>query len=358
MGRAELLSIRKVFGTGILTEGKACAELERNFAQYIGSRYAVATSSCTSALQLGLIGLGVAPGDEVIVPDFTFPASANAVRSVGGRPILADIDSSTFNLDPSKLERKISPKTRAIMAVHLFGLAADMDPINAIARNHGLKVIEDAACAVGTTYNSRMAGQLGDVACFSFHPRKVITTGEGGMITTNDEEIAGLVKRIKNHGAVKTDGRSKFLSAGYNYRLSDVNAAIGLTQLKKVHRLIKSRIAIARLYNRLLRSVSGIVPPQYRERDVHTFQSYVVTVRRDYGRDRDNLLEELKRRGIETQVGTYALHKQPAFEGFATEEDCPNSAAAYATSLSLPISSVMRSSDAEYVVQSLRDLKR
>jgi dTDP-4-amino-4,6-dideoxygalactose transaminase len=358
VGAAELLSIRKVFDTGILSEGRTCAELERNFARYIGSRYAVATSSCTSALQLGLIGLGIGPGDEVIVPDFTFPASANAVRSVGGTPVLADIDSSTFNLDPSKVEAKISPKTRAIMPVHLFGLATDMDPITAIAKSRGLKVIEDAACAVGTTYKGRMAGQLGDVACFSFHPRKIMTTGEGGMITTNDEKIANLVKRIKNHGAVKTNGRAKFLSTGYNYRLSDVNAAIGLTQLKRVHRLIRSRLAIARLYTRLLRSVSGIVPPQHRERDVHTFQSYVVSVRRDYGRDRDNLLEELKRRGIETQVGTYALHKQPAFEDLATDEDCPNSAMAYATSLSLPISSVMRPSDAERVVKSLRDLKR
>lgn len=357
MGTAELESIKRVFDSGILTEGRVCAELERQFAKYVGCRYAVATSSCTSALHLALIALGVGRGDEVIVPDFTFPATANAVRMTGASPVLVDIDLRSYNIDPAQISAVISSRTRAIMLAHLFGLSADMAPILRVARRHGIKVIEDAACAVGTTYSGHKAGTLGDVACFSFHPRKVITTGEGGMITTNNKRIAELTARVKNHGALRVDGRLRFLSMGYNYRLSDVHAAIGLVQLKKVDRLIRSRIRIAKLYTDLLGSVEGIVTPYSRNGDVHTYQSYVVRLTEGFGRKRDNMIRALRGKGIQTQIGTYALHMQQTFRDLAIRRRYPNSRVAYDTSLSLPISSIMKRSQVERVVGSIRQLK-
>jgi dTDP-4-amino-4,6-dideoxygalactose transaminase len=355
VGTAELESIKRVLDSGILTEGRVCAELERRFARYIGCHYAVAASSCTSALHLALIGIGIGAGDEVIVPDFTFPATANAVLMTGARPVLVDIDLDSYNIDSSRIREVITDKTRAIIAVHLFGLSADMLPIRAIAKEKELRIVEDAACAIGATYRGAKVGTLGDVACFSFHPRKIMTTAEGGMITTDDRAIAELVARLKNHGAIREHGRSKFVLMGYNYRLSDVHAAIGLVQLKKIKRLIASRARIARLYTRLLESIRGIVTPS-RTEDVHTYQSYVIRITDDFGPCRDDMIKRLRRRGVETQIGTYALHLQPAFKEFARDE-CSSSALAYESTLSLPIASKMTASQVKRVVNLLRQLK-
>lgn len=357
MGTAELRSIKRVFSSGILSEGRACAQLESQFARYIGCRYAVAASSCTSALHLALIGMSIGPGDKVIVPDFTFPATANAVLMTGARPVLVDIDLSSYSIDPSKIPEAISRESRAIMAVHLFGLSADMAPIRTLAKKHGLRVIEDAACAIGTTYRGRKVGCFGDVACFSFHPRKIMTTAEGGMVTTDDNNIADLVARVKNHGAITEQGRSRFVSVGYNYRLSDVHAAIGLVQLKKINQLIRSRIRIARLYTRLLESIEGIVTPFSRADDVHTYQSYVIRITDDFGPCRDDIIKRLRQKGVETQIGTYALHMQPAFTEFSRDREYPNSALAYESTLSLPIASKMTTSQVNRVVKLLRHLK-
>lgn len=356
LGSAELDSIRKVLNSGILTEGSACSRFEQQFARYVGCKYSIATSSCTSALHLVLLSAGIGQGDEVIVPDFTFPATANVVKLVGATPVLVDIDPSSFNIDPQIIPRAITEKTKAIIAVHLFGLAADMNPILESAEKHDLYVFEDAACGVGTTYNGTRVGKFGDAACFSFHPRKILTTGEGGMVTTDNHEIEASISLLKNHGEINANGRVSFTVPGYNYRLSDVLAAIGVVQLKRVSRLIKSRVRIARTYDELLSKVDGITPPS-RGKDLHTYQSYVVRVEDEFGLSRDRVLSGLRQLGIEAQIGTYALHLEPAFEDSPRVDNLRNSKDAFEKSLSLPISSIMKTAQAENVVKAIRSIQ-
>jgi len=357
-GAEELRSMKRVLESGILTEGGACRKFEREFARYIGCRHAMATSSGTAALHLVLLALGIGKGDEVIVPDFTFPATANVVSLTGASPVLVDIEPRTYNIEPRRVEEAYSEKTRAIIVVHLFGQSAEITPIVEASKRWGISVVEDAACAVGTTHQGRKVGRLGDVACFSFHPRKVMTTGEGGMVTTNNEQLSESIAQLKNHGAVKVNGKMRFIFPGYNYRLSDVLAAIGIVQLGKINRLIRSRIAIANLYHDRLASVQGIVPPYARKGDTHTYQSYVTMVTPGFGRTRDEVIQEMRKNEIETQIGTYALHTQPAFRDLSLGKEYVNSRNAYEHSLSLPISSRMKHSEVECVVKCMKQLAK
>jgi perosamine synthetase len=358
VGDSELEAVKRVLDSGILTEGEACATLEREFARYVRSKHAVATSSCTSALHLTLIAAGIGPEDEVVVPDFTFPATANVVRLVGATPVLVDIEPHSYNIDPKMVRQAITPKTRAIIVVHLFGLSADIDPILELARERSITVIEDAACAIGTTYKGTRVGTLGKATCFSFHPRKIVTTGEGGIVTTDSQEIADRVSRLKNHGELKADGHTRFVVPGYNCRLSDLLAAIGVVQLKRIAYLIKSRVRISTIYNELLSDIDGITCPWSRENDVHTYQSYVVKIEDTFGISRDETMSRLRRLGIETQIGTYALHLEPSFCDYYEPNSCPCSEDAAVRTLSLPISSIMTPAQAEYVANSLRKVRR
>ena len=349
----EVDAVSDVLESGYLTQGQKVAEFEENIAGRVGTKYAFATSSCTTALHLALVAVGVGPGDEVIVPDFTFPATANVVVQQGATPVLVDIQLDTFTLDIEDLRRKLTHRTKAVLPVHAFGLSADMASVSRAINNRDVYVIEDAACALGSTYKTMPCGSLGDAGCFSFHPRKTITTGEGGMITTDRDDIASKISLLRNHGGKRVNGRFEFLAAGYNYRLSDIHGAIGNCQLAKLDRIIERRKALAAHYDEILSSVPFVrVParPKYAE---HTFQSYVILL--DDHIERDKVIKRMYDEGIETTIGTYALHTQRFFAdtyGYK-KGSLLQSLTAYSQSLTLPLYPRLKISDIEGIASAL-----
>lgn len=350
-GEEEASAVKRVFETGFLAQGPTTKRFEQEFAEKIGVKHASATTSCTAALQLAVASLGIGGGEEVIIPSFTFPASANAVAREGAKPVFCDIDLGSYNIDASKVEELITERTTAVMPVHLFGQSVDMDPLMALAEKHGLRVIEDAACAVGTLYKEKHVGGFGDFGCFSFHPRKVLTTGEGGMITTNDDSLSEIASSLKDHGKTFREGKMLFGRRGFNYRLSDVLAAIGLTQLNKLDSTIKRRQELAGRYTELLEDVEDVVPPAQTPYGNHTFQSYVLLIEKKGVRDK--IIALLKEKGIETQIGTYAVHLQPAYSNEKTF--LPNSEHAFQNTLTLPLYTQMTETEQETVVTELKN---
>ena len=351
---SEIDEIREVLASGTLTQGPKVAELERMVAELVGTTHAFATTSATTALHLSLVAAGIGPGDEVLVPDFTFPATANVVVQQGATPVLVDIDLDTFGMNAMDLERRVTPRARAVMPVHAFGLPADMEPILAVAERHGLAVIEDAACALGATYGRRQAGSFGLAGCFSFHPRKSITTGEGGMITTSDAALAERIRLLRSHGGVRDGGRFRFEAAGFNYRLSDILAAVGVAQMRKLDAFLAARRRVAGWYDRALHGLAGVRTPIAPDGSTHTYQSYVVLL--DEAVDRDGVIATLRADGIESTLGTYALHDQPFFartQGLRPG-DRPGSHRAFTGSLALPLYGGMAESEAGEVAAALR----
>ncbi len=350
---SEIAEVREVLASGYLTQGPKVEEFEALVRERVGSAHTFAVTSATTALHLTLAAMGIEPGDEVLVADFTFPASANVVVQQGAVPVLVDIDLATFAMNADDLERKISPRSRAIMTVHPFGLPSDMGPIRDVAQRHGLPVVEDAACALGATYGGRQAGSMGLAGCFSFHPRKSITTGEGGMIATSDEGLADRIRLLRSHGGVREQGRFRFEAAGYNYRLSDILAAVGVAQMRKLDALLAGRRRLAALYDTLLSDVIGLRTPVTPAGSTHTYQSYVVLL--DEEIDRDGIIAALRADGVETTLGTYALHAQPFFVrayGHVPGE-LPVSHRAFLSSLALPLHGGMTDDDVAYVVDRL-----
>ncbi len=366
----ETRAVAEVLSSGWVVQGPKVREFERLFEDSQGCKHAVATTSATTALHLALVALGIEKDDEVIVPAFTHPATANVVRYVGARPVFVDIKLSSFNIDPFEIEGKVTPKTKAILPVHLFGLPADMDPIMDVAKNFRLNVIEDAACAHGAEYRGRKVGTVGDFGVFSFHPRKPITTGEGGMLTTNNEEIATLVRILRSHGeSVSDEWRHKadeviypdYVMLGFNYRMTDIQAAIGVEQMKKLSHILEERRRLASRYNQLLFELQKeeyLVLPHPIEGFVHSYQSYVVLLDERNRGKRDRLSNELQKRGIATRKGTYHVpgtkYYQEAF-GFK-KGDFANSEAADERSLALPLYVGMEEEHVNYVVDNLRKL--
>lgn len=349
----EVEEVARVLATGYLTQGPKVAEFEGLIARMIGSRHAFAMSSCTTALHLALVALGIGAGDDVLVPDFTFPATANVVVQQGARPVLVDVQANTYSVDTQKLETRLTPNTRAIIPVHAFGLSADMDPVMDFARRHGLAVIEDAACALGASYYGRHCGTIGHTGCFSFHPRKSITTGEGGMIVTDDESLAERIRLLRNHGGLRAGAYLEFEAAGFNYRLSDLQAAVGVAQMGKFDWVLERKRALAGQLTGLLRRVKGVTPPIEPAGYLHTYQSYVVML--DSAIDRDEVIAAMRRREVETTLGTYALHAQPFFQrtyGYAAG-DLPGSYHVFRQSLTLPLYPQMNAEDPERVVEAL-----
>lgn len=346
-----------------VTQGPLTAEFERLFKVRHAVNYALATTSCTAALHLATLALQLKAGDEVIVPAFTWVTSAHAAEYVGAKVVFADIDLATFNLDPQALEAAITPRTRAIVVVHLFGKAAPMDEIMEIADRHGLAVIEDAACAIGTTYKNKPIGGIGDLGCFSFHPRKVITTGEGGMVTTNRDDLAERVRCLRNHGATglafgsdpqKPYTMSTFDVLGFNLRLSDIQAAVGVAQIARLNGLLEERRRLALRYTELLSGVSGIIVPE--DDPGHTYQSYVTRVASGERLKRNEIMEYLATLNIQTRPGTHAVHR---LGYYATKYDIqssqfPNAVLAEDTTITLPIFPGMTDMDQQKVVQAIR----
>jgi dTDP-4-amino-4,6-dideoxygalactose transaminase len=337
MTLTDLRSVVRVLKSGHLIQGKNVEMFEKRLADYCGVSQAVMVSSGTAALHVVLLALGIGPGDEVIVPAFTFPATANVIELVGATPVFVDISLDDFCIDVEQLESKISEKTKAIMPVHEFGIIADMEKITEISKKHGLLVIEDAACSLGSTLKGKQSGSFGLAGCFSFHPRKNITTGEGGAVITNDKALADKMRVYINHGISMVDGKRDFVLPGLNYRMTDFQAALGLSQMTRLGKIIKKRQALAHIYDLELERIKWIKKPERFETRTHTYQTYHVLV--DDTVDRDNLIKKLKSRGVETNLGAQALHCLDFYKKkyHYTEADFPNAAKAYRKGLALPM---------------------
>jgi dTDP-4-amino-4,6-dideoxygalactose transaminase len=348
IGEEEVRAVAAVLRTGFLVQGPVVQAFEERMARAIGTAHAVAVSSGTAALHLALLALDVGPGDEVVVPGFTHPATANVVERTGARPVIVDIDFDTFNVSPEAMRRAVGPRTRALIPVHLFGVPAEMDRIRPAAPR-GVSIVEDAACALGSTYGGRACGAIGNLGCFSFHPRKVITTGEGGLVTTDDAGLAERLRRLRNHGQVLEGGRGRFLEAGLNYRMTDFQAALGLAQMDRLPEILARRAAVARAYTAALQGWPGASPSRVPAGAEVAWQSYVVLLRE--GVDRDAVQARLREDGIETTLGTYALGAQPHYRD---HPPLPNSLAAQQRSLSLPLHTRLSDADVERVVAALR----
>lgn len=350
IGEEEKRGVLEVLDSGMLAQGTKVAALEAAFAEYCGVQHAVATSSGTTALHVALLAHGIGEGDEVITSPFTFIASANSVLFTGARPVFVDIDPVTFTLDPDLVQAAITPRTKAIMPVHLFGLPADMDRIMALAEEHDLVVIEDACQAHGAEYNGRRAGGFG-TGCFSFYPTKNMTTGEGGMITTDNEAIAEESRVIRQHGMRR---RYYHDELGYNFRMTDIHAAIGLAQLGKLERFNDARVANARF---LSEHLEGVVTPTVPEGTRHVFHQYTLRVP---GGRRDALTEHLKANGI--GYGIYypvAVHRQTFYrETLGYNVHLPEAERAAAEVLSLPVHPALSPEDLEAIVQAVNSFTR
>ncbi len=363
---AEIEMLRSVLASKWVTQGPVTERFEQMIAANQNARFAMACTSCTAALHLATMALGLGQGDEVIVPAFTWITSAHSAEYVGAKAVFADIDPSTYNIDPAALAAAITPSTRAVIAVHLFGLAAPMDEIRALCEPRGIRIIEDAACAIATTYKGQPVGALGDIGCFSFHPRKVVTTGEGGAVTTNDPDLAAAVKSLRNHGTTglppvdqEAHGpwtMSAFDRIGFNLRLSDIQAAVGVAQMGKLAQLVADRRATAYRYTQLFRDVNDIALPLGGDVEGHTYQSYVVRVMEGGRRRRNAIMSALALSEIQSRPGTHAVHRLGYYRekyGLSPEQ-FPAAALAEDTTITLPIVPYMRASDQDRVVEVVR----
>ena len=375
-GEEELRAVQLPLEGGWVVQGPYVEKFEKMFSDYTGARFSSATSSCTTALHIAVAALGLKPGDEVIVPAFTWVATANVVEYMGARPVFCDIDLDTFNIDVERIESLLTPRTVGIIPVHLFGLCADMQPIVDVAARHKLWVVEDAACAFGSRYRGRHAGTLGEMGCFSFHPRKSITTGEGGMVTTADESLDQLSRCLRDHGASRSDlsrhtGSASFLLAeynhlGYNFRLTDIQGALGCAQMNRAEWILAERTRRARLYDEMLSDVEWLRTPAVPEGYVHGYQSYVCLFRpeepsldnvEDLHALRNRVMSEMEGQGIATRQGTHAaaLQNYYADKYGIRPADFPNAYVADRLSMSLPLYPQMSDEEQSAVVRTLQE---
>jgi dTDP-4-amino-4,6-dideoxygalactose transaminase len=367
-GEEEWLATKEPIMTGWLTAGPKVREFEEIFAKRHGVKYAMAVTSSTTALHLALVALDIKEGDEVIVPAFTWISTANVVLYCGAKVIFVDVDRNTFNIDVNDLKNKITAKTKAIIPVHLFGLCADMDAVKKVAGN--IPLVEDGACAAGAGYKGQPAGSLGTLGCFSFHPRKSVTTGEGGMITTNDDRLAEIISTLRNHGASISEEQRHhgakpyilpdFNMLGYNYRMTDLQAAVGIVQLKKLDFFIDERAQWAKYYDEQLKDIDWIRTPTVATEYKHGWQSYVVYIDETKSPiSRNEMMEKLQQMGVSTRPGTHAPHMLGYYANkysikpidFSGAKDCND------FSMSIPLFNKMTKEDYEYVVYCLKCIK-
>jgi len=372
----------KPLETGWLVQGPYVEKFQSMFADFTGSKYAIATSSCTTALHLGLIALNIGIGDKVVVPSFTYVASANAIEYTGAKPVFCDINLKTFNIDEDQLEEivKEDKNIRAMMPVNLFGLCVTLPRIVEIAKKYDLKVIEDSACGVGAYIQGRHSGTFGDVGCFSFHPRKVITTGEGGMLITDDPEIAEKVKVLRDHGASKSDLQRHFEKGGsllpdfrirgYNYRMTDMQGAIGVCQMQKLQTILQKRTNLASKYTKIIEEeIPFLLTPYVPEGYTHGYQSYVCLFTggesvesldaekvEKLNKLRNRFMMKLEEKGISTRQGTHAVHTLTYYKQKYNlkEWDYPNSFIADRLSIALPLYAEMKEKEFDYIIENIK----
>ena len=369
IGKKEILAVNKVLKSGWLTTGLVTHRFEKEFADYIGAKYALAVNSGTAALHLALDTIGVKQGDEVIVPTLTFTATAEVVIHLGAKPVFVDIDPLTFNIDPSKIEKKINSRTKAIIPVHIGGQPCDMDEIRKIARKYNLRIIEDAAHALPSSYKDKMVGTMSDLTCFSFYPTKSITTGEGGMITTNDKKWIRRIEVMRLHGmshqawkryAKGGSWKYQILYAGWKYNLTDIASALGIEQLKQCNYFFKRRKVIAEKYNKKFREFEEIQIPYTTAEKQHAWHLYIIKLNlKKLTISRDRFIEEMRSRNIGTSVHFIPLHLQPAYKKYGYQtKDFPEANKVFKQIVSLPIYPKMTTSDIKAVINAVIDIIR
>jgi len=372
---SEINSVLKPLESGWLVQGPKVKEFEDKWCVFTGAQNSIAVTSCTSGLHLSLAASGFGPGDEAIVPAFTWISTANVVEHLGGKVVFCDIDLKTFNIDIAQIESKITSRTKAILPVHLFGLSADMDPIMDLANKHNLFVMEDAACGFGSKYKGRHVGTFGNTGCFSFHPRKAITTGEGGMVTTNDDALAGKIRRLRDHGAAMTDlqrhlGARPYLladhpDAGYNQRMTDLQAALGSAQMDRAQDIVSERQALAKKYDDAFDNLDWLKTPFRGDDYEHGYQSYPclfmpkeisVSSIEEINKKRNAWMDNLQKVGISTRPATHAVHMLTFYKEKYNlmPTDFPAAFAADQCSISLPLFHGMKKEEQDFVIKIIK----
>ncbi|WP_405291694.1 DegT/DnrJ/EryC1/StrS family aminotransferase [Methanobrevibacter sp.] len=349
IGDEEIENVVEVLKSGMIAQGPKVEEFEEEFAEWVGADYGIAVNSGTAALHVALLSCGIGEGDEVITSPFTFIASGNSIVYTGAKPVFADIDLETYTIDPNSIEDLITENTKAILPVQLYGQSADMDGINEIAEKYGLTVIEDAAQAHGATFNGTPVGSMGDMACFSFYPTKNMTTSEGGIITTNDEELAENARIFRAHGASIRYHHSEI---GYNFRMTDISAAIGLAQLDKIDDFNCKRIENAAYLNEGLKNVDGIITPYCADGSKHVYHQYTIRVEKG---DRDDWVDIINDCGVGTGIHyPIPLYNQPIYKSLGFEGYCPNAELAADNVISLPVHPSLTKEDLDLVIEAVK----
>lgn len=359
----DLQAVIEVLRSGYLVQGPQVRAFETKVADYVGSKYAVAVTNCTAALQMALLALDVRQGDLVVVSSYSWISTANVIELSGAQPVFVDINVDTFNMCPNHLEevlrslfsnRETSRKVKAVLPVHTFGQIADMPLILETANRYGLAVVEDAACALGADFEGRKAGNWGVMGCFSFHPRKAITTGEGGVITTSDDELYWKLQALRNHGIDPSKETTSFVMPGFNNRMTEFQAAMGQTQLAKVDRIIQARREAARRYTELLRG-TAFIAPDLADSTRHVFQSYVVLLPEELALNRAQVIQKMREMGVEVTIGTWHMPMADYYSkryGYR-KGDFPNTDVIFARSLTLPLFEGITLEQQQYVVDCL-----
>jgi dTDP-4-amino-4,6-dideoxygalactose transaminase len=363
LGKEEAQLAYDTILTNWVTQGPRVAEFEEKFASYVGSKYAVAVSNCTTALHLAMIVAGVGEGDEVICPSMSYIATANCIKYVNAKPVFAEVNPVTYNIDAADVVKKITSKTKAILIVHQIGMPADIDAFRAICDEHNLILIEDAACAAGSSYKGKKIGSHSDLVCFSFHPRKVITTGDGGMVTTSNEAYYNRIKLLRQHGMSVND-RVRHLSdkviiedhleVGFNYRMTDIQAAVGIKQLERLDGLIEERRKIAHRYQKELADLSMIRLPEEPEGFFTSYQSFSIYLKPECSLGRNDVMQKMLDAGISTRRGVMTSHRESAYAEECKGLSLPMSEDASDRSIVLPLYVPMSDEEVTYVIKHLR----
>ena len=358
--------VEKTLTQSMLTLGPQLEKFENDFCKYSKAKYAVAVSNCTAALHLSLMALGIKKDDEVIIPDLTFVADANAILACNAKPVIVDINKENFFLSISNIKKNITKKTKAIIPVHIYGQVCNIEEILDVAKDNNLKVIEDCAHAVGTFHKSKHVGTLGNTGCFSFYPTKNITTAEGGMVITNSEKIAEKVRQLRNHGMTKSL-KSRYSSEypwifdikqpGYNYRLDEIRAALGITQLKRIKKINELRKKASSYYNKNLQNIPGIILPDMVNDKTHSYHLYTIRVTKPYKLSRNQLFKKLKDNGIRTTVYWMPIHKYTAYRKFVKTSNILNTIKIYDEILALPLFPNISKKHQDAVIKVIKSVK-